>query len=149
MQPSAFPFGSSPNSLYLCPLLIKPEAIMAKKGKAKANVRKTTSSASSRPASKTSTQSGPSRRVSQGPEGPVRMPFTRMNYIFLAIGVGIIALGFFLMSSKDYVDATQFSVALYIAPPVVIFGFLSIIYAIMYQDKDAREEAEPVIPSEG
>lgn len=62
----------------------------------------------------------------------VELPFGKMNYILLLIGVGIIALGFLLMSLDDFVDATQFSISLYIAPVVVVAGFLEIIYAIMY-----------------
>ncbi|RMG24462.1 MAG: DUF3098 domain-containing protein [Bacteroidetes bacterium] len=71
------------------------------------------------------------------------MPFGKMNYILLLVGVGIIAIGFFLMSLDDFVDATQFSISLYIAPIVVVVGFLEIIYAIMHQParKEPVEEA--------
>ncbi len=68
------------------------------------------------------------------------LPFTRMNYILLAVGVAIIILGFFLMSLDDFVDATKFSVSLYIAPIVVISGFAEIIYAIMYKPKTATTD---------
>lgn len=66
---------------------------------------------------------------------PVELPFTRQNYLLLLIGIGIIALGFLLMSLDDFVDATEFSVSLYIAPIVVVAGFVEIIYAIMYRPK--------------
>ncbi len=66
---------------------------------------------------------------------PVELPFGKMNYILLFVGVAVIALGFFLMSLDDFVDATQFSISLYIAPIVVVAGFLEIIYAIMYTPK--------------
>ncbi|MEM6764297.1 MAG: DUF3098 domain-containing protein [Bacteroidota bacterium] len=67
------------------------------------------------------------------PNKEVVLPFTRMNYILLIVGVLIIGLGFFLMSLDEFVDATQFSISLYVAPIVVIVGFLEIIYAIMYK----------------
>ena len=63
----------------------------------------------------------------------VVLPFGRQNYLLLLLGVGIIALGFFLMSLDDFVDAEQFSISLYIAPVVVVAGFFEIIYAIMYR----------------
>lgn len=63
------------------------------------------------------------------------LPFGRMNYILLIIGIVIIGFGFFLLSLDDFVDATEFSISLYIAPIVIVGGFIEIIYAIMYKDK--------------
>ena len=69
------------------------------------------------------------------------LPFGRMNYILLLIGIGIIGLGFFLLSLDDFKDATEFSVSLYIAPVVIVGGFIEIIYAIMYKDKSQTSPA--------
>jgi len=63
-----------------------------------------------------------------------------MNYILLAIGVGVIIVGFLLMSMDNFVDSSQFSVSLYVAPIVVVLGFLEIIYAILYKPKTLEEE---------
>lgn len=119
---------------------------MAKKGKVKATTRKATPRAQAtakrtEPTSKTSSRTPTSSRREKEPQAPVQMPFTRMNYIFLLIGVGIIALGFVLMSVDPFIDATQFSISLYVAPPVVVFGFMSVIYAIMYRTKSEKEQA--------
>lgn len=90
---------------------------------------------------KTTPVSARSSRISKE-STPVELPFGKMNYILLIVGVVIIALGFLLMSMDDFVDATQFSVSLYIAPVVVVAGFLEIIYAIMYSPKkQATEDA--------
>ena len=70
---------------------------------------------------------------------PISLPFSRQNYILLAAGVGIIILGFFLMSLDNFVDATKFSISLYIAPIVVMAGFTEIIYAIMYRPKSSPQ----------
>ena len=84
------------------------------------------------------------RKAAAGSSVTGELPFSRMNYILLIIGVLIIALGFFLMSLDDFVDATQFSVSLYIAPLVVVAGFLEIIYAIMYKTrKEADSQSSP------
>lgn len=68
------------------------------------------------------------------------LPFTRKNYLLLLLGIGIIALGFFLMSLEPFIDATKFSIALYIAPIVVVGGFVEIIFAIMYKEKSADQQ---------
>ena len=62
------------------------------------------------------------------------LPFTRMNYILLGLGVAIIGIGFWLMSLDPFIDATEFSISLYIAPIVVVGGFVEIIFAIMYKE---------------
>lgn len=67
------------------------------------------------------------------------LPFTRKNYLLLLLGVGIIALGFFLMTLEPFIDATKFSIALYIAPIIVVGGFVEVIFAIMYQEKGAKK----------
>lgn len=68
------------------------------------------------------------------------LPFVRMNYILLLAGVALIAFGFYLMSLDNFVDATQFSISLHIAPIVVVSGFVGIIYAIMYKPAAAKDQ---------
>ncbi|MEO0468767.1 MAG: DUF3098 domain-containing protein [Bacteroidota bacterium] len=82
-------------------------------------------------------QKSATRSKRNQPEEPVELPFSRMNYILLAVGIGIIGLGFLLMSMDPFIDSKQFSISLYIAPPVVVLGFIEVIYAIMYKPKDA------------
>lgn len=59
------------------------------------------------------------------------------NYILLAIGFGIILLGFFLMMGGKSTDPNVFNEEIYsfrrikLAPVVVLFGFIFEIYAIM------------------
>lgn len=58
--------------------------------------------------------------------------FTQKNYILLAIALGIILLGFVLMSiDKD----TYGFLSLSIAPVIVLVGFGFVFYAILYKDK--------------
>lgn len=70
------------------------------------------------------------------------LPFTKMNYILLIVGVVIILAGFVLMSTGEFVDATEFSVPLYIAPILVVGGFVEIIYAIMYRPSTAQDASD-------
>jgi len=70
------------------------------------------------------------------------LPFTKTNYILLIIGIVVILAGFVLMSTGEFVDATEFSVALYIAPIMVVGGFAEIIYAIMYRSDAHASNSE-------
>ena len=94
------------------------------------------------PSSKSKSEAKP--RVGSMANTPARaknndtLPFTRKNYLLLMLGIAIIALGFFLMSLEPFIDATEFSIALYVAPIVVVGGFVEIIFAIMYREKDDK-----------
>lgn len=63
--------------------------------------------------------------------------FAKSNYIFLLIGLAIVALGFILMSGGGNDDPTKFNDAIYnfqrikLAPTVVFAGFGVIIYSIL------------------
>ena len=62
--------------------------------------------------------------------------FAKTNYMFLLIGLAIIALGFILMSGGGNDDPTKFNEAIFnfqrikLAPTVVFVGFGVIIYSI-------------------
>lgn len=63
--------------------------------------------------------------------------FSRQNYIFLLIGLGVIILGFALMSGGGSDDPNAFSDAIFsfrritLAPLVVLGGYGLVMYAIM------------------
>ena len=108
------------------------------------NKRVVKTQSKSKPSSKSKADAKP--RVGSAASTPARkksnetLPFTRKNYMLLILGIVIIALGFFLMSLEPFIDATQFSIALYIAPIVVVAGFIEIIFAIMYREKGASPQ---------
>ncbi len=66
-----------------------------------------------------------------------KMPLTRKNYILLAIGFGLILLGFILMTggkseSPDVFNYEMFSTRrITIAPILVVAGFVVEVFAIM------------------
>ena len=69
------------------------------------------------------------------------LAFGRMNFILLAIGMAIVVIGFILMSGAGSSDTTFdpdiFSARrIKVAPVVCLFGFVSMIYAVMYRGKD-------------
>ena len=62
--------------------------------------------------------------------------FDKMNFILLAVGMAIVIIGFLLMTGPNSTDTT-FEPDIFsarrtkIAPIVCLFGFLSMIYAVM------------------
>ena len=67
--------------------------------------------------------------------------FEKVNYKFLLIGLGVIALGFFLMSGGGSDDPKVFNEAVFsfrrirLAPTVVLIGFGITIYSIFKTSK--------------
>lgn len=81
------------------------------------------------------------------------MPFGKINYLLMIGSILILLLGYFLLSGGGTDNPTEFSEAifdtrrLYIAPIVLVIGFLIEFVAIMYRPK-IKEEEENSIASE-
>ena len=66
-----------------------------------------------------------------------RMPFDKMNYALMGVGVLVIVVGFMLMAGGGNHTATEFDWSIYstrritLAPIVVILGFVIEVLAIM------------------
>jgi hypothetical protein len=71
----------------------------------------------------------------------VDMPFGKRNYMFLLIGVGLIALGFLFMVGGKSTDPNVFNEEIFsfrritLAPILILAGFVVEIYAIMLKPK--------------
>jgi hypothetical protein len=77
---------------------------------------------------------GTSRRTPA--ESAQQLPFTRQHYRLLLLGLGILVIGYILLGIEPFQDITAgFSVALHIAPIVIIGGYVWIVYAIMAKRK--------------
>ena len=66
--------------------------------------------------------------------------FGRLNFILLAIGMAIVIIGFILMAGGGSTDQAYnpeiFSARrIKVAPLVCLFGFVSMIYAIVHKSK--------------
>lgn len=67
--------------------------------------------------------------------------FDKVNYKFLLIGLGVIALGFILMSGGGSDDPNVFNEEIFnfrrirLAPTVVLVGFGVVIYSIFKKEK--------------
>lgn len=67
--------------------------------------------------------------------------FTRVNFILLAVGMAVAILGFILMSGEGsgettYNPAIFNALRIKVAPVVTLFGYLFILYAILYRKKE-------------
>ncbi len=70
--------------------------------------------------------------------------FDKVNFILLAISMVIVIIGFLLMTGPGSTDTVYepdiFSVRrIKVAPIVCLFGFVSMIYAVMRKPKDDKE----------
>jgi uncharacterized membrane protein YidH (DUF202 family) len=70
------------------------------------------------------------------------LPFGRKNYMLLLVGIGILILGYVLLSFEQFKDATEFSIALNVAPFVILSGYGFLLYAIM-ATPEAGTDANP------
>ena len=59
----------------------------------------------------------------------------RINFQLIGAGIGVLIVGYILLSLEKFIDATEFSIALYIAPFVIVTGYILIIYAILFRPK--------------
>lgn len=78
-------------------------------------------------------------------EDKKNLAFGKMNFILLAIGMAVVIIGFFLMSTSGS-DETHFNPEIFsamhikVAPVITFLGFVSIIGAIIYKPKDGQDK---------
>lgn len=58
------------------------------------------------------------------------MVFERWNYILLLLGIALVVVGYVAMRVENEVDGF---VSLYVAPLLILGGYLEIIYAILWR----------------
>ena len=72
------------------------------------------------------------RQRSRRSGGLAPMLFTRQNYMLMLIGVLAIVIGYTTMRIENEVDGF---ISLYVAPLLILGGYLEIIYAILWRPK--------------
>ena len=69
--------------------------------------------------------------------------FDKMNFILLAVGMAIVIIGFLLMAGPGSTD-TAFEPDIFsarrtkVAPLVCLFGFVSMVYAVLHKPKESE-----------
>lgn len=86
-------------------------------------------------------------KASEAPRGNQTFLFDKRNYMWMAIGLGCILLGFFLMAGGKSPDPSKFNYEeiysfrrITLAPVVMMIGFGIEVYAIMLKRKPERAE---------
>jgi len=80
------------------------------------------------------------RRANRRSRGKSRgvMVFERTNYLLLILGVALVVVGYVIMRMENEVDGF---ISLYVAPLMILGGYLEIIWAIMWRPKEEAETA--------
>ena len=73
------------------------------------------------------------------------LAFGKINYIFLAVSMALVVIGFLLMSGSGSTENAYnpdiFSARrIKVAPVVCLIGFVSMIFAVVYRPKDKEVE---------
>jgi len=73
------------------------------------------------------------------------LAFGKINYIFLAVSMALVVIGFLLMSgagsTENAYNLDIFSARrIKVAPVVCLIGFVSMIFAVVYRPKDKEVE---------
>ena len=88
----------------------------------------------------------PQAKTTDAADNQKVMPFGRMNYILVIVGIALIALGFILMigggsSNPDVFNEEMFNFRrLTLAPILVLAGFVVEIVAIFWKGKNKNAE---------
>ncbi len=64
------------------------------------------------------------------------MVFSRRNYLLMLLGVILVVFGYSIMRMENEVDGF---ISLYVAPLIILGGYLEIIYAILWRQKETSE----------
>jgi len=62
--------------------------------------------------------------------------FTRRNYVLIAIGVLAVVVGYALMAIENELYGF---ISLYVAPIIILGGYVEIIYGIMWRADDEKQ----------
>ena len=64
------------------------------------------------------------------------MVFARRNYVLLLLGLALVVVGYVAMRMENEVDGF---VSLYVAPILILGGYLEIVYAILWRPPSGVE----------
>lgn len=70
------------------------------------------------------------------------MVFSRRNYQLLLLGVAAVVVGYVIMRIDNQVEGF---ISLYLAPLLILGGYLEIVYAILWRPKDDDGEAAEAV----
>lgn len=75
----------------------------------------------------------------RGPRRSTRMVFERKNYLLMLLGVAAVVIGYVMMRAENQVDGF---ISLYVAPLIILGGYLEIIWAILHSPDEGTAAPE-------
>ncbi len=75
------------------------------------------------------------RKPRRGQQRGQKMLFSKRNYQLMVLGVALIVVGFAIMRMENEVDGF---ISLYVAPLLILGGYLEIIYAILWHGDNEK-----------
>ncbi len=103
---------------------------MAKSTKSRKNRNRQVSTKSTGKASR-------SPQSSRAAKGKAVMVFSKQNYLLMILGMVLVIFGYYIMRMENEVDGF---ISLYVAPLIILGGYLEIIYAILWRPKTKSSE---------
>ena len=76
--------------------------------------------------------------MSQNSSGKNILPFAKKNYLIMGAGVCLVLLGYFVMNTEKFVDATKFSLSLYVCPFLILAGLVVVGMGIMAKTAETK-----------
>jgi uncharacterized membrane protein len=75
----------------------------------------------------------------------MNLPLKSRNLLIILVGVALIGLGYILMATENFIDATQFSLSLKVCPSLIMLGHVVVVYGILARSGStaAKSEKEP------
>lgn len=79
------------------------------------------------------------------PEDGITRPFVKLNFIFMAISLLLIVVGFLLMTGSGNNDPARFNYDIFstrrivVGPAMAFIGFVSMAFAIVYSPKAKQD----------
>lgn len=70
----------------------------------------------------------------------MQIPFKKLNVLIILAGLFLIALGYILMGTEDFIDATEFSLSLHVSPILIILGHVVVIAGVVYRSKEMEAD---------
>ncbi len=61
----------------------------------------------------------------------MKLPLSSKNILIIVGGILLIAIGYILMSTENFIDAKEFSLSLYVSPPLIIIGHFVVAWGIV------------------
>ncbi len=68
------------------------------------------------------------------------MVFARRNYMLLLLGIALIVVGYAIMRIENEVEGF---ISLYVAPLLILGGYMEIIYAILWRPSPDEATGDP------